>query len=294
MIIHYHKMENLITVEMIEKNESSLEKRIFTKLQLSILKKKLRKKDLNINEKTYYYKYIKPKIRAMMSLFKIDEIRINGREQIIEDRIQRAIEILNRMNNKHKNKKIMISGSFLFSKKYNDIDIFIFTKYNKEDYKKGKLHVNFLPESALNSLFYSSLSKICISNFVYESKPEFNIKLADILQSYEILVNLIMNKDKYKKELRDFLIMAEHISKEIILNSKQLYYIIKKIEQHNIIKIISKIIIETIALAYKRKILKDNLKRHIEEYNKLLEEYKQAKNIPIYIQTYKEAIELAN
>ena len=285
-------MENLITAEIVEKNESLLEKRIFTKLQLNILKKKLRKKDLNINEKTYYYKYIKPKIRVMMSFFNIDEIRINGKEQIIEDRIPRAIEILNRMNKKHKNKKIMISGSFLFSKKYNDIDVFIFTKYNKEDYYKGKLHVNFLPESALNSLFYSSLSKICISNFRDESKLEFDIKLVDILQSYEILVNLIINKEDYKKELRDFLIIAEYISKEVILSSKQLYYIIKKIEQNNIIKIISKILIETIALGYRKKTLKDNLKKHLEDYNKLLEEYKQAKNIPIYIQTYKEAIEL--
>ena len=53
-------MENLITLDMVNKNESSLE-RIFTSLQLNILKKRLQKKELDANERTYYYKYIKPK-----------------------------------------------------------------------------------------------------------------------------------------------------------------------------------------------------------------------------------------
>ena len=72
-------MENLISIEMIEQNQDSLVGRIFTQLQLNILKKKIQKKALDGNERTYYYKYIKPKLRAMLSLFGIDEININGK-----------------------------------------------------------------------------------------------------------------------------------------------------------------------------------------------------------------------
>src|SRR3989338_4681496 len=108
MIIYYHKMENLISLEMVEESENQLRRRIFTDIQLNTLKKKFKKI--------------------------------------------------------HKNKKIMISGSFLFSKKYNDIDLFIFTVYGKKDYIRGNVHVNFLPETALESLFFSSISQISVSN----------------------------------------------------------------------------------------------------------------------------------
>ena len=33
--------------------------------------------------------------------------------------------------------KILISGSFLYKEKYDDIDLFIISKYKKEDYKDG-------------------------------------------------------------------------------------------------------------------------------------------------------------
>lgn len=291
MIIYYHKMENLINLEIVKRNENLLKGRIFTDLQLNVLKKKLQKKPLDINEKTYYYKYIKPKIKAMFSFFNIDEINIRGKEQILKKRIPKAMKILNHLNKKHKNKKIMISGSYLFNKNYNDIDAFIFTKYDKEDYKKGKTHVNFLPEKSLNSLFFNSLSQISISNFSYISKKEFDINLNKILQLYEFLINYIFNEEGYQKELRTFLLETEYVSKKVILNPEQLYNLRKKIKQQNIIKIISLILINTLVISYKKNKL-NSLKRYITDYTKLLKQYKQSKNLNTYIQTYKQVIKI--
>ena len=289
MIIYYHKMENLITLDIVNKNEKILSRRIFTDLQLKILKKRIQKKKLNINERTYYYKYIKPKLSAMFSFFNINDIKVNGEEYILKNRIPKATSIINNLRRKHKNKRIMVSGSFLFNKNYNDIDIFIFTKYDKEDYKTGKIHVNFIPENAINSLFFSSLSKVSISNFSYTPKNEFSISLRDILQNYELLVNSFLSKEDYQKELRDFLVSIEYISNGVVLNTKQMYELRKKMKN---IKIISNIFITSLILGYKKNILDNTLKRYITDYKKLLKQY-NFDNLKEYIQTYEKVINLA-
>lgn len=282
-------MDNLITLEMVNKNEEVLNRRIFTSLQLDILKKKLQKKDLNSNEKTYYYKYIKPKLEAMISFFNINWANINGRCYILDERLSETLNILNKMRRKHKNKKIIISGSFLFNKNYNDIDVFILAKYNKEDYRNGKLHVNFIPENAIDSLFFSSLSKISISNFNYTVKNEFNVELNSFIQNYELLINSILNKENYQKELRDFLVNAEYISGGVILNAKQLYDLRKKVKD---VKIISNVFVNSLLLGYKKNILNNTLKKYIMDYGGLLKQYNSS-NLKEYIQTYEKVINLA-
>jgi len=292
MITYYHKMENLLTLKMVEENQDMLVGRIFTKLQVNILKKKIQKKELDNNERTYYYKYIKPKIKAMLSFSGITEMNINGKEHIIKERIPKAIKILSQLSRKHKNKKIIISGSFLFNKKYNDIDAFVFSKYNKEDYKKGKLHVNFLPESAIDSLFFSSLSKISISNFKYALKTDFIIKLDDMLQTYEILIDFILRKKKFIQELRKFFLEIEYTSKVVILNPKQLYELKKKVTYKNAIKLLSDSLVNSLLYGYTKEKVQNNLKGYINDYCDLLKQYRHAKNLEVYIKTYKEAIQV--
>lgn len=295
MIIYYHKMENLnklINLESIVRNEAVLKDRLFTDIQFNILKKRLSNKALNVNERTYYYKFIKPKIKAMMAFFDIDEINIKGKEHMIKDRAKEAVKIIKKLELKHKNKKIIVSGSFLFNKTYNDIDAFVFTKYEKEDYNKGKLHVTFLPESALNSLFFSSLSQISVSNFAITPKDDFKIGLTDLLQNYELLINSMMNNEKHEKELRDFILQTEYYSKNIILNPKQLYIMKNQLFRKNS-DVISNSFINSLTLAYNKE-TKIKLQQQIAGYKKLAKDYKSAKNLPTYINTYAKVIELAS
>jgi hypothetical protein len=286
-------MENYLNLELIEKNEPLLKGRIFTAIQLNTLKKKLQKKQLSSNEKTYYYKFIKPKIRAMMALFSINEINVKGKEFIKEHRLEEAVKIIHKLEQKHKGKKIMLSGSFLFNKKYDDIDAFVFSKYDKEDYQRGKVHVTFLPESALQSLFFSSLCKISVSNFNYAPQNEFDIELPGVLQTYELLVNAILNNEDYEKNFRDFILQTEYISKSVILNSKQLYETKEKLACRNL-SILSNTFINSLTLGYTAKILRSALKAQVNDYTKLLTKYKSAKNLPVYIDTYSKVISLAN
>jgi len=283
-------MENLLNVEKITENEKLLEKRIFTKLQLEILKKKLQKKELNSNEKTYYYKYIKPKLKAILALFDISDINIMGREHMIESRILEAVKILKKMQKKHKNKKIMISGSFLFSKKYNDIDVFVFTKYKKEDYKTGKIEVNFLPESALGSLLFSSISQMSVSNFKFTRKIDFKIDIKEIMTMYETLIIFALQKDDYKQELRNLLLRLKYTSSQVILNPKQLSIAVKNINPQNICEIISQVFINDIGFLSKQE--KFVLNDRINSYEELEKEYPNS-NKELYLKTYRKAIQNA-
>jgi hypothetical protein len=282
-------MENLLNLGIIEKNESL--GKIFTELQLNILKKRLKHKSLNSNEKTYYYKFIKPKIKSMMSFFNIDEINIKGKETIIKERIPKALNIIRKLEIKHRHKKIILSGSFLFNKSFNDIDVFIFTKYDKEEYTKRKVHVTFLPESALDSIFFASLSQISISNFSYTIKNSFDLKLVDVMQTYELLVNSIINKEDYERQLRDFILQTGYISNGTILNPKQLYAMKEKLLKKDM-NILSNTFINSLILCDRN--IKEKLKEQITDYKKLKKEYKNSKNLNIYIDTYSKVIELAS
>jgi hypothetical protein len=261
-------------------------------MQISILKKKLRNIDLTRNEKTYYYKYIKPKILAMRKLLGLDNIIICGKEHIINERINKAVDIMHKIEHKHKNKKIMITGSFLFNKEYNDIDVFIFTKYTKQDYVKGKLHINYFPESTINALFFASISKISISNFQYENKENFDINIDNVLRSYENIIYMLETKQINIQDIRTFLITTEYYSKKVVLNPKQLSLYTKSIFERKIYEKITQKLINDLMILYDVA-LKKKLEYEIKQMKELLKKYNNAENFRKCITVYQKVIKLA-
>ncbi|MCC7574842.1 hypothetical protein KO361_04585 [Candidatus Woesearchaeota archaeon] len=277
-------MEKFITGEMIEKTNLLVDTKLFTELQIKILKKKLQNKKLDSNEKTYYYKFIKPKLSALLEFFSLNKLMIKGEEYFHKNRLDEAQKLMKKLEKQHKNKKIMISGSFLFNKHYEDIDVFIFSKYKKEDVKKKNLHITYLQESFFNSLFFNSLRQISVSNFAHEqSNPEINIK--NSLQTFELLINEIISDESYEKTLRDFFLQTEFL-KGIILNPKQLHGLIKKFNRKNFEILSNELITSLILFKTRRKLIQDQLLI----YEKLQIEYKNAKNIKFYIKTYRETL----
>ncbi|MFH1212205.1 MAG: hypothetical protein V1659_04750 [Candidatus Woesearchaeota archaeon] len=285
-------MEYLLTAEMFEKNRALLKGRIFTELQLDIIRKRLSRQSLTGNEKTYYYKFIKPKMNAMLSLFNISGINVCGQEHILEGRLEKAEQLLKKMEANHKKKKIMISGSFLFSRKYNDIDVFVFAKYKKDDYRKAKIHVNFLDEKALDSMFFASLSQISVSNFKFAAKNHFDVDIADLMLDYETLLAFLMDKCECQKELRDFLLKANYAAGGAVLSPMQLFNLKERLAVRNASGIISNIFINTLALGYSMAFLKRKLAERIAGYRSLAKTYKKQKSLDMYMSTYKRAMEL--
>ncbi len=269
--------------EITSKSEELINAKLFTKRQIAVVKKKSQGEKLTLTERTYYYKFILPKINAIAPE---EKIYVNGSP--IPERIHSAKKLLKKIQHKHRRQKIILSGSYLFSKKYNDIDIFIFSKYDKADYQQGKLHISFLPESALDSLFSLSISQTCVSNFKMENKLPF-VDLKNVLATYELLINEILNEEDYSSTLRTFLLQVEYLSKRIILNPQQLSRIASRIST---ISSVSRYLVDNLVIACSEHDF-SQLHWEIENYLKLKEEYKESSNIPIYINTYQEVLKIA-
>ncbi|MBI2136535.1 hypothetical protein HYU06_05680 [Candidatus Woesearchaeota archaeon] len=286
------ELENYLTLTNLENSKNHLVPYIFTKNYFNILKKNIIGKRLTETERYYYTHFIKKKLFGMIGLLGLD-MPINRNGPINKIRINKAIRTLNKYSRKHKNMKILISGSFLYSKKYNDIDIFIISKYNKEDYREGKVHINYLPQNIEKTLFFQSIYAISISNFKSNAAIEDDFNISDILHIYETVVLLIMQKDIYLQELRELVINLEYASNRVILNSMQLKIITDKIaKSKNPILVINKYLIAKIINAFDRAVLRKTLTKFIQKNSSPEKGQKIYENWAIYNQTYKEAIEV--
>lgn len=286
------ELENYLTLKNLENSKNHLVPYIFTKNYFDILKKKIIGKRLTETERYYYNHFIKQKLFGMIELLGIDML-INGNEYLKKIRISKAIKILKKYSRKHKNMKILMSGSFLYSDKYNDIDIFVISKYNKEDYREGKVHINYLPQNIEKTLFFQSIHAISISNFKSNEAIEDYFNISDILHIYETVVLLIMQKEAYLQELRELVVTLEYATNKVILNSMQLKIITDKIaKSKNPIQVINKYLIARIINAFNTAVLRRTLTKFIKKNSSPEKGQKIYENWVIYNRTYQEAIEV--
>lgn len=284
------KLESYIKLESLETAKNYLVPHIFSENYYNILKAKMRGKKLSDNEKYYYNHFIKKKLKGMIELMEIGTL-VNGREFIRRDRLNKAMALLNKYSRKHKGMKVIISGSFLYSENYNDIDVFVISKYEKDDHKEGKIHINYLSANIEKTLFFQSINAISISNFKSEGKIEEEFGIADMLHLYEIVILLIIQKDDCLQELRDLIVRLEYLPNKVILNSMQLKLITDKITKNkNPIAVINKYLIAKIINAYKRAVLRRTLNRFIKKNRSPEKGQRLYENWKIYNQTYKEVI----
>ena len=140
-------------------------------------------------------------------------------KELLKKRTKQVKNLLNQIPAKH----CFISGSFLYNKKYNDIDIFVISRTQKKikvDNKKAR--INMIDFNDLYSLFYHSVSKSCISKNILPTRP-LKVTLADYWQVINEAVPTIMNqKTTYHKDVRSLLLYAEYFKTGYILDGFQL------------------------------------------------------------------------
>lgn len=189
--------------------------------------------------------------------------------------------------------KMLVSGSFLYSQEYNDIDVFVISKYAKEDYREGKVHVNYLPADVEKTLFFNSIYAISVANFIPSKEIRERFEVDDILHLYEVVILHIIQKDNYLQELRDLILRLEYISNNVTLSSMQIKTITDRIiSNKNTIQVINKYLVAKIINAYKGPVLKRSLRKFIEKNSFPEKRQKIYENWRIYNQTYMEAIEV--
>jgi len=212
-----------------------------------------------------------------------EEFHINGKN-MISKRITESKQILKQLN-----KKAFISGSFLYAKNYNDIDIYIISKKRKQ-YHKGNKHFIFITESDLKFPLFASVSQYSIANFEI---PNYKIHKKRALLDENILSYQISIKEILENETPDslkYLILEYHlIIKNKLLDSYELSQEHKKIIQSkNNIKKINSMLKEIILHSHSKRYVYDTFVKFTKKLDKDIKTYSNNKNLIIYKQLFDE------
>ena len=225
-----------------------------------------------------------------------DNLFCYGKEKIKEDRLELASRYIKRFSRIFKNKHVFISGSFLFSEKYTDIDVFVVSKYEKEDYRYRKFHINYLTEDVYASSFFASITGMCVSNRqISRCLIKDAINLDTFISLYQELFNdLHSNFVGVKKTLREFLVQSAFISKMPLPDSYVLWHQVRTIlHSKNKAEIIKKIFVHAIILGIDNKKAISAMKDMIHLYKGLMEDYSQHKAYYLNLmQGFQEVIEV--
>lgn len=205
---------------------------IFTEKQFNVLRKHSAQTKLSNAEKKSLYTSIKKKMEALdaFSMEQRDkEYFINNATAIIPDRLPEAKKLIDSYSKKYR--KVFISGSFLFSREFNDIDIFIIReKGYKEKWDKNK-HMIFLSEKRLANPVFQSASLISISNFMMIRETEKKkLSLSELMTTYHEAVIEYMGKEKKPESIRNLIFDYNLFCKNRLLNGKELKEISEKIK----------------------------------------------------------------
>ncbi|MEK6949520.1 MAG: hypothetical protein AABX34_04810 [Nanoarchaeota archaeon] len=219
--------ENLLKI--ILEHEKDFEPLIFTGKQLKVMKKRLEGIKLSNSERKALYTSIKKKMEAL-SILTGEERRklyITGHEHIIEERLEEAEKLIKEYSAKHG--KVFIAGSFLFSRHYNDIDIFIIMEKGYKEKWKGNHHIVFISEKRLEKPIFQSAAKISISTFPIPSKlSKRKPKLSEAMSTYHEAVIELRNKDKKREMIRHLIFDYYLFCKNELLNPKILRELVKE------------------------------------------------------------------
>lgn len=294
-------MSNLIrglNLEAFQLSSNQLAPSLFTKKQIELILKKSKSQELTPTERAYFSRTITKKLNAINLLCPTEgKYFFNGTEYMLPERKEKALALFKRIEKNHKNLKILISGSFLYSKAYHDLDLFIISKYEKEDFKEGIVHYNYLKPEAVNTLFFNSLTKICLANFNLNGiKVEESITSVQIISKYQEIMRDLFNQNKswLKTDLREFIIDCYYAGQGITLNSLQLKLIIQSIlKSRKPEKILQRIFINALLMGFNPKKIKSISLNLIKSYHDLIKDYNHKEYYQKMIQNFREVLSCA-
>jgi len=277
--------ENLLKIVL--DHEKDFEPLIFTSKQIKVMKKRKEGRQLSNSEKKALYTSIKRKMEAL-SILKEGEGRklyIAGYENIIEGRLEEAEKLVKEYS--VKNDKVFVAGSFLFSKHYNDIDIFIIKEKGYKEKWEGKRHLVFISEKRLARPIFQSAAKISISTFPIPSKlAKKRPQLSEVMSTYHEAVIECMNKEK-KPEMTRHLIFDYYLfCKNTILEPKMLQELVKSASLDNLATYIKELFTALFSKSY----LYVGIHWYVQTLEEDIKSTKHNKNLIQYKKTYEELL----
>lgn len=270
----------------IVENKDAFVPYIISEKQFLVMEKVVEKKKLTRTEYNYLCNGIKKKLFALGILVEEKpELYLYNPDGMIPQRRQEAINMLSQTN------RAFISGSFLFSKEYNDIDVFIISNRHREEHK-GTFHFIYLKEQDLAKPTFQSAAMSCISNF-YISLPGQKIRklhLAETLSTYqESIISVLEGEDL--KDLKDIIFSYSLHNMKKILSSFELnkeYERIKK--RQDKIELISTMAKELILTNFNKDYIIIKLNEYITTLDDDIKNIKPNDHLKIYKKNYEDMI----
>jgi hypothetical protein len=274
-------------LNIVLRNEKLFVPIVFTKKQYDILSKYKWKNRLTNSERKSLYSSIKKKMEALNCLSREQkdiEYYINSPRQIIPTRLDKAKKLIDIYSKKYD--KVFISGSFLFSKEYGDIDIFIVKeKGYKEKWDEDK-HLIFLAEKRLTKPVFQSAALISVSNFYIPCvMKESRLKLGELMSSYHEAA-IEIRGGKYR-DLTRHIVFVYHLKvKHKLLNGLKLKTITNKLNLDELEDMVKSIITKL----YSKKYIYVAIHQYIKTLSGFIESEKNVENLKRYKKLYEEII----
>ncbi|MFO8015819.1 MAG: hypothetical protein R6U32_01810 [Candidatus Woesearchaeota archaeon] len=205
---------------------------IFTERQFNVLRKYSSNAGLSNAERKALYTSIKDKMEALSSFsgeYKDREYYISSPGEIMPSRLAEAKEIVDAYSKKHD--RVFVAGSFLFSRDFNDIDIFIVRKRGYRERWDRNRHIIFLPERRLSSPVFQSASLISVSSFLIPRKTRKRRPfLSELMATYHEAVIEHMKKEKKPESIRRMVFHYNLFCRNRLLNGRELKRLSGEIE----------------------------------------------------------------
>jgi hypothetical protein len=269
---------------------------IFTNHQYNLILKRFSNKSLTLSEKNEFSRSISKRMKAIYTLLKKDEFYVYGLNKMLPKRVSLAKKYIKQFSRKYKNKHIILTGSFLYQEKFNDIDIIVISKYEKSELFHDRFHITPLTEDVYGSIFYESVSKLAISNKPILPELNENISLDNFISSFQETFNLLYQKHKSSKfVLRDFILKSYHVSNQSIPDSFQLNNLINSIiSSKNPSKLLKNIFVNSVIIGFSSKKLKKPFSLMKNLYKSNARNNKQHKKYYLdQMKVYQEVLEIA-
>lgn len=149
---------------------------------------------------------------------------INGSLKILPERLQQAKNLLDEYTKRYPtSSNIFISGSFLFSKEFNDIDIFVVRERGYNEVHEDNKHLIFLTEKKLSQALFQSASLISVSNFLVPNKIfKKKLSLQNLMSLYHESIIEFMQKEEKPEMTRSLIFNHALFCENKILDGKEI------------------------------------------------------------------------
>ena len=140
-------------------------------------------------------------------------------QKYLPERLKEAEQILNKISAKY----CFITGSFLYKKKYRDIDVFILSRSKKSfTFAQKNIKITILDFNQLYSLFYHSVSKACVATNILPQK-DLKVAIADYWEIInESIPSLLNQRKSFSKNIRSLVLYTEYFKNGKVLDSIEL------------------------------------------------------------------------